>query len=98
MHRDAPAPPAGSALARFTAVMRPGEPMSAATAAVDAANPRAQLIDVGAKDLGRLCKWLGSSTANAAFNALQKYVLTESARYCPAEDHQQSSTAAKTPM
>ena len=37
--------------------------------------------------LGFRCKWLGSASANRAFNNLARYVLHESSRYCPGEDH-----------
>ena len=47
--------------ARFTATLRPGAPMSAVGAAVDAANPDARLVEIGVEDVRRLCKWLGSS-------------------------------------
>ena len=87
VHPSAPAPAPRSPESRFTAVLRPGSPMSDVAAAVDAANPNARLVDVGAADLRRLCKWLGSTAANRAFNQVARYVLTESARYCPEEDH-----------
>ena len=61
--------------------------MSEAASAVRAANPRARLIEIGVADIVRLCRWLGSSGANARFNALMRYVLSESARFCPNEDH-----------
>ena len=38
-------------------------------------------------DLRRLCRWLGSTEQNLEFNTLTRYVLTESSRYCPMEDH-----------
>ena len=87
VHKDAPRPAPGSAEARFTAVMRPGTPMSALHAEVDSANRDARLIEVGTADVKRLCKWLGSTEENRRFNRLQRYVLHESARYCPEEDH-----------
>ena len=49
----------------------------------------AQLIEIGAPDIKRLCKWLGSTSANQRMNDVMRYILTESARYCPAEDHSQ---------
>ena len=49
--------------------------------------PGARLVEVGVDDARRLCKWLGSSEANAAFNRVMRYALTESARFCPSEDH-----------
>ena len=87
VHKDATIPAPHSADASFTAVLRPGTPMSAVGAAVDAVQPSAQLVEIGSADIRRLCKWLGSSAANARFNKVAKYVLTESARYCPVEDH-----------
>ena len=87
VHKDAPTPAAGSADAHFTTVVRPGTRMDAVGAAVDAVNPAAQLVEIGTADIRRLCKWLGSSAENAKFNNLMRYVLTESARYCPVEDH-----------
>jgi len=87
VHKDAPRPPPQSAEARFTTVLRPGTPMSDVGAAVAAANPAARLIEVGTPDIKLLCKWLGSRDANRRFNRLARYVLTESARYCPEEDH-----------
>ena len=61
--------------------------MSEVNAAVRAANPDARLIEIGVEDIRRLCKWLGSTAANRAFNAKMRYVLHESSRYCPGEDH-----------
>ena len=61
--------------------------MSDVPRAVDAANPEARLVEIGAADIGRLCKWLGSTEDNRRFNALARYVLHEQSRYCPAEDH-----------
>jgi len=87
VHPDAPLPQAGTAEETFSAVLRPGTPMSEVGAAVRRANADARLVEIGAADLRRLCKWLGSTEQNAAFNALQRYVLHESARYCPVEDH-----------
>ena len=43
----------------------------------------------------RLCKWLGSSERNVAFNRVMRYALTESARFCPSEDH--STDVANVP-
>ena len=51
------------------------------------ANPNVRLVEIGVSDIRRLCKWLGSPTANREFNALSRYVLTDSSRYCPNEDH-----------
>jgi len=55
--------------------------------AVLGANPAVRLVEMGVDDVRRLCRWLGSRDANARFNALMRYVLTESSRYCPEEDH-----------
>ena len=87
VHPEAPHPPAGSVDARFNAMLRPGTAMSEVGRAVEAANPRARLIEVGVEDTRRLCRWLGSTSANKAFNSLANYVLVESARFCPSEDH-----------
>ena len=95
VHESAPLPSAGSAEARFTAVLRPGAPISAVRRAVDAANPDARLVEIGVADARRLCRWLGSRSANARFNRLMKYALVESARFCPAEDH--NRTVANIP-
>jgi len=38
------------------------------------------------EDVRRLCKWLGSSEKNVAFNRVMRYALTESARFCPLDD------------
>ena len=46
----APVPETGSAAARFSAVLTPGAPMTAARAAVAAANPRARLVEIGVAD------------------------------------------------
>ena len=54
---------------------------------VRAAHPAVRLIEIGVHDVKRLCKWLGSAGANRAFNRLARYVLTDSSRYCPTEDH-----------
>ena len=40
-----------------------------------------------APHLRQLCRWLGSTQKQKAFNTLTRYVLTESSRYCPNEDH-----------
>ena len=87
VHKDATPAAPDSAEARFTATLRPGTPMSDVAAAVDAANPGARLVEIGVEDMRRLCKWLGSSEKNVAFNRVQRYALTESARFCPTEDH-----------
>ena len=86
-HPDAVQPPAGSPEARFTKVVRPGTPMSDLAAHVDAANPHARLIEITTSDVRRLCKWLGTPEENRKFNRLMRYVLAESARFCPEEDH-----------
>ena len=65
VHQTAPVPPAGSAEARFTTTLRPGVPMIDVPRAVAAANPQARLIEIGAADLGRLCKY-ATATATAA--------------------------------
>ena len=64
-----------------------GTPLSGVHAAVARANPSARLVEISAPDLRRLCPWLGSTDANRRFNALQRYVLHESSRYCAREDH-----------
>ena len=52
-----------------------------------AASPTARVIEVSAPHLRRLCKWLGSKQKVRDFNANMRYILTESSRYCPNEDH-----------
>ena len=88
--RNVRTPSPGSAEARMQVVLKPGTPMSDVRAAVRRANPNARLVEIQAADLRRLCKWLGSTSANQAFNSLQRYVLHESSRYCPREDHDDS--------
>uniref|UniRef100_A0A7S3BTX1 Uncharacterized protein n=1 Tax=Haptolina ericina TaxID=156174 RepID=A0A7S3BTX1_9EUKA len=61
--------------------------MSDLAAHVDAANPHARLIEITTSDVRRLCKWLGTPEENRKFNRLMRYVLAESARFCPEEDH-----------
>ena len=90
VHPTAPAAAAGSAEQRFTATLRPGAPMTEAARAVADANPDARLVEIGAPDLRRLCKWLGSAEANRAFNRRMRYVLQESSRFCPSEDNHES--------
>lgn len=70
----APAPGTGAAEGGFTAVVRPGTAMSEVGRAVAAANPRARLVEVGAADLRRLCKWLGSTDENRKFNKVARCV------------------------
>ena len=67
--------------------LRYGTPMADVRAAVLLANPAARVVEIEAPHLKRLCRWLGTAEKNKAFNALQRYVLTESSRYCPNEDH-----------
>ena len=95
VHDTQTRPHPGSPESRFTTVLRPGTPMSDVSSAVDAANPDARLVEIGAEDIRRLCKWLGSTGANRRFNHLARYVLHESSRYCPGEDHR--SEVANTP-
>lgn len=64
-----------------------GTPVSDVKGIVLAANPEVRLIEVSASHLLRLCKWLGDMSKQRAFNALMRYILTESSRYCPNEDH-----------
>ena len=64
-----------------------GTPMNDVKAAVLAANPAVRVVEVSAEHLRRLCRWLGSTQKQKAFNSLMRYVLTESSRYCPNEDH-----------
>jgi len=64
-----------------------GTRMSEVRALILAANPAARVVEIRKADLGRLCRWLGSAEKNVAFNTLVKYILTESSRYCPSEDH-----------
>jgi len=55
--------------------------------AVLQANPGVRVVEVSAPHLRRLCKWLGSTQKQRDFNNLMRYILTESSRYCPNEDH-----------
>jgi len=64
-----------------------GTRMSDVLALVRREHPGVRVIKVANADLRRLCRWLGSSRANADFNTLTRYILTESSRYCPQEDH-----------
>ena len=64
-----------------------GTPMSAVKEAVLQANPAVRLVSISNQHLRRLCRWLGSTQANTEFNTLTRYILTESSRYCPTEDH-----------
>ena len=64
-----------------------GTPLAAVKALVLRHNPAVRVIKVSNLHLRRLCRWLGSAAQNAAFNKLIKYILTESSRYCPEEDH-----------
>lgn len=64
-----------------------GTPMSEVRRHVLQANPAVRVINIANRDLRRLCRWLGSSQRNREFNLLIKYILTESSRYCPQEDH-----------
>ena len=50
-------------------------------------NPRVRLIEITHQHLRRLCRWLGSRAKAEEFNRLIRYILTESSRYCPQEDH-----------
>ena len=62
-------------------------PLSAVKAAVLKANPSVRVIQIANADLRRLCRWLGSRQQQDDFNQLTMYILTESSRYCPEEDH-----------
>jgi len=61
--------------------------MSEVKSAVLKANPAVRLVRIRNADLRRLCRWLGSTEKNEEFNVLTRYILTESSRYCPTEDH-----------
>jgi hypothetical protein len=95
VNENTPSSAAGSTEARYTALLKPATPMSGVRAAVEAVNPNVRLVEVGVGDIRRLCKWLGSAEANRRFNSLARYVLHESSRYCPLEDH--NSTVASIP-
>lgn len=70
-----------------TAVQLPyGTKLSDVKSAVLRANLHVRVIEIANDDLRRLCRWLGSAKKNADFNALIRYILTESSRYCPTED------------
>ena len=64
-----------------------GTPLADVREALRAASPGARVVEVEAPHLRRLCRWLGSRESNRQFNKLMRYVLTESSRYCPNEDH-----------
>jgi len=80
-------PAAGSAAARFTAIVPPGTALSEVGAALSVANGEYRVAEVSVDGLRKLCRWLGSEAANRDFNTLARYVLTDSCRYCPSEDH-----------
>ena len=85
-------PPPGAAAANGSAapgevVVPSGSPLTAVASAVRAANPEVRMVEIHIDDLRRLCRWLGSTQKNQEFNSLIKYILTESSRYCPSEDH-----------
>ena len=63
-----------------------GASMAAAAAAVKRAHPHARLVEVHVDELRLLCKWLGRDETKR-FNGLMRYILTDSSRYCPSEDH-----------
>lgn len=64
-----------------------GTSLSDIKAIVLEANPDVRLVEVSVTHLRRLCKWLGSTAKQREFNNLARYILTESSRYCPNEDH-----------
>tara|TARA_B100000524_G_scaffold344764_1_gene242466 strand:+ start:205 stop:2913 length:2709 start_codon:yes stop_codon:yes gene_type:complete len=64
-----------------------GTRLSEVKAKVVAANAGVRHVAITNEDLRRLCRFLGSVDANRKFNQLTKYILTESSRYCPQEDH-----------
>ena len=85
-------PPPGAAAANGSAapgevVVPSGSPLTAVASAVRAANAEVRMVEIHIDDLRRLCRWLGSTQKNQEFNSLIKYILTESSRYCPSEDH-----------
>ena len=67
----APPRPASSNNATHVEVPH-GTAMSNVKAALFAANPAARVVEITAPDLRRLCRWLGSSEKNRAFNALTR--------------------------
>ena len=73
-----------------TVHVKAGTPMDEVGRLVRAAHPGVRLVLIGVDDIKRLCKWLGSARANKDFNNLARYVLTDSSRYCPNEDHRAS--------
>ena len=80
-------PAVGSASSKFTAVVPHGTAMHEIGAALEASNPTYRVAEVSIDDLRSLCRWLGSDRANRDFNTLARYVLTDSCRFCPSEDH-----------
>ena len=80
-------PPMGSAAARFTTAIPHGAAMHEVGAAILRANAEYRVVEVSVGELRQLCPWLGSEQKNREFNALARYVLTDSCRFCPVEDH-----------
>jgi hypothetical protein len=72
--------------------------VQAVGAAIDAVAPHAQLIETGAADVRRLCKWLGTKGANTRFNNLMRYVLTESAPTARTPPSAPMATSAQCPL
>ena len=64
-----------------------GTPLNEVKSMVLRANPNVRVVEISAPHLRRLCKWLGSMRKQRDFNNLMRYILTESSRYCPNEDH-----------
>ena len=64
-----------------------GTSMASINELVRTANPNVRVVEIDVQEIKKLCKWLGSVQANRNFNALSRYVLTDSSRYCPNEDH-----------
>ena len=63
-----------------------GTPMADVGRLVRQSHPHFRVLEVANADLRRLCRWLGSAPAATAFNAVLRYITTESSRYCPSED------------
>jgi len=73
--------------AEGTVAVAAGTPMHDVKSIVMRANPLVRLVEISVEDIKKLCRWLGTPRATADFNKLMRYVLTDSSRYCPMEDH-----------
>ena len=63
-----------------------GTPMADVKRLVQKTHPNFRVLEFENAHLRRLCRWLGSSRAATEFNAVMRFITTESSRYCPSED------------